>query len=107
MNSPASIDRYAVVGYPVKHSWSPFIHGLFARQTGQNLTYTRMEIAPENLQTQVADESAESEAAKEVADELAQDLGTANEDLDDAEQQLEQAEQLADFHRERHLRRIL
>lgn len=54
MNSPASPDRYAVVGYPVKHSWSPFIHGLFARQTGQSLTYTRMEIAPEHLQTQVA-----------------------------------------------------
>lgn len=54
MNPPASTDRYAVVGYPVKHSWSPFIHGLFARQTGQSLLYTRMEIAPEHLQTQVA-----------------------------------------------------
>lgn len=54
MSSSASTDRYAVVGHPVRHSWSPFIHGLFARQTGQNLTYTRMEIAPEHLQAQVA-----------------------------------------------------
>ena len=54
MSSSASTDRYAVVGYPVRHSWSPFIHGLFAKQTGQSLTYTRMEIAPEHLQTEVA-----------------------------------------------------
>jgi shikimate dehydrogenase len=47
-------DRYAVIGYPVKHSWSPFIHGLFAKQTEQSLTYSRLEIAPENLEEQVA-----------------------------------------------------
>ena len=46
-------DRYAVVGLPVAHSWSPFIHGLFAKQTGQSLSYTRMEVAPENLQRDV------------------------------------------------------
>ncbi|HWK75520.1 MAG TPA: shikimate dehydrogenase [Povalibacter sp.] len=55
MSSSASTDRYAVVGYPIRHSWSPFIHGLFAKQTGQSLTYTRMEIAPEHLQGQVAE----------------------------------------------------
>ena len=54
MSSSASTDRYAVVGYPVRHSWSPFIHGLFAKQTGQSLTYTRMEVAPEHLQAEVA-----------------------------------------------------
>lgn len=42
-------DRYAVVGFPVKHSFSPFIHGMFAKETGQNLTYRMLEIAPENL----------------------------------------------------------
>lgn len=46
-------DRYAVIGYPIQHSWSPFIHGLFAKQTNQNLTYTRMEVAPENLEREV------------------------------------------------------
>jgi shikimate dehydrogenase len=46
-------DRYAVIGYPVAHSYSPFIHGLFAKQTGQHLTYTRLEVRPEHLEEQV------------------------------------------------------
>ena len=31
MTAPAT---YGLFGYPVHHSWSPFIHGMFARQTG-------------------------------------------------------------------------
>lgn len=45
--------RYAVIGYPVKHSWSPFIHGLFAKQTDQDMTYRLMEVAPEDFRKEV------------------------------------------------------
>jgi shikimate dehydrogenase len=52
--SASSPDPYAVIGYPVKHSFSPFIHGMFAKQTEQNLTYRLLEVAPENLSAAVA-----------------------------------------------------
>jgi shikimate dehydrogenase len=48
-----SIDAYAVIGYPVKHSFSPFVHGMFAKQTKQSLTYRMIEIAPQDLQDDV------------------------------------------------------
>lgn len=50
-----ALDRYAVIGFPIKHSWSPFIHGMFAKQTGQSLTYLRLEVAPEKLSAEVAE----------------------------------------------------
>src|SRR6187402_2701476 len=39
-------DRYAVIGHPVGHSRSPFIHARFAAQTGQPLVYATIDAAP-------------------------------------------------------------
>lgn len=41
----AAPDRYAVIGHPVEHSQSPFIHALFAQATGQAIAYERV-LAP-------------------------------------------------------------
>ncbi len=44
-----AIDRYGVMGYPVAHSRSPVIHRLFSMQTGENLQYELMKVAPDKL----------------------------------------------------------
>lgn len=41
------VDLYGVVGQPVGHSRSPFIHGLFARQTDQRMIYRMYDVRPE------------------------------------------------------------
>lgn len=48
-----TVDRYGVMGYPVSHSRSPVIHRLFALQTGQNIQYELLQVAPEKLEQAV------------------------------------------------------
>jgi shikimate dehydrogenase len=45
--STDSVDQYGVVGHPITHSHSPFIHGLFAKQTGQAMVYRRHDVPAE------------------------------------------------------------
>ena len=52
-NSPAP-DQYGVIGHPIAHSWSPFIHGLFARQTEQAMVYKRFDVPPANFRGHVS-----------------------------------------------------
>lgn len=42
-------DRYAVIGHPISHSRSPFIHRLFAQQCQQYMVYTAVDVTPERL----------------------------------------------------------
>ena len=78
MNAP---DQYGVVGHPISHSWSPFIHGLFAKQTDQSLVYRLYDIAPGNFRAQVLEFFTRGGRGlnvtvphKEAAAELANDL---------------------------------
>jgi shikimate dehydrogenase len=78
MNTP---DQYGVVGHPISHSWSPFIHGLFAKQTDQSLVYRLYDITPGNFRAQVLEFFTRGGRGlnvtvphKEAAAELANDL---------------------------------
>jgi shikimate dehydrogenase len=51
MNTPP--DQYGVIGHPISHSWSPFIHGLFARQTEQAMVYRRFDVPPAKFRRHV------------------------------------------------------
>jgi shikimate dehydrogenase len=51
LKSATPPDRYALMGFPVSHSWSPFIHGMFAKQTGQNMQYRLVEVPPAQFRT--------------------------------------------------------
>lgn len=42
-------DAYVLFGFPVHHSWSPFIHGMFARQVGHEMNYRLVETPPERF----------------------------------------------------------
>lgn len=41
--SPEKVKRFAVVGHPIAHSKSPYIHRAFARLTGVQLSYEALE----------------------------------------------------------------
>src|SRR5579883_2326460 len=49
-----TVDQYGVVGHPVAHSLSPFIHAMFARQTGQSMSYRLFDFAPEEFHERIA-----------------------------------------------------
>lgn len=53
------MDRYAVIGHPVKHSRSPAIHALFAAQCGHVLDYGRLESPLDGFKTTVTGFAAE------------------------------------------------
>jgi shikimate dehydrogenase len=47
----ATPDRYVLFGHPVSHSWSPFIHSLFARELGHTIDYQLLDVAPERFRS--------------------------------------------------------
>ena len=44
-----NVDQYGVVGHPITHSRSPFIHGMFAKQTDQSMVYRRHDVTAEDF----------------------------------------------------------
>lgn len=51
----AAAKRYVLFGHPVGHSWSPFVHGLFARQLGDSIEYKLVDVAPADFRKTVID----------------------------------------------------
>ena len=82
-SDPEAPDRYALVGHPVEHSRSPVIHTLFARQTGERLSYELIDAEPANFETAVRGFKAAGGKGlnvtvphKEAAFELSDETGT-------------------------------
>ncbi len=51
--SVEQIDRYAVVGHPIGHSRSPYIHARFAAQTREPVEYGAIDTPPEDFEETV------------------------------------------------------
>ena len=77
----SAVELYGVFGHPVAHSLSPFIHGIFARDCGEQVSYRAYDVAPEEFEERVKEFFASSGrglnitlphkiAAVEVAQEL-------------------------------------
>ncbi|TXR54797.1 shikimate dehydrogenase [Reinekea thalattae] len=47
------MDRYSVVGHPIKHSLSPMIHRMFAEQTGEEIEYEGIELPVTSFETRI------------------------------------------------------
>ena len=71
----APLDRYAVLGHPVAHSQSPFIHAEFARQTGQALHYGRLDCPPDGFEATLRRFIASGAPAADPSTELGGDAG--------------------------------
>jgi shikimate dehydrogenase len=48
-----TVTPYAVIGHPVAHSQSPFIHAAFAQQTGEPVAYGRIDCGPDGFEAAV------------------------------------------------------
>jgi shikimate dehydrogenase len=48
-------DRYAVIGHPIAHSRSPYIHRLFAQQCRQDMVYTAVDLRPDRVSVWVSE----------------------------------------------------